>query len=119
MIALRRALAAARAAPEGSRRQPETAVLLTCISLALARASDLAGAGGEHGLHRRRQTDVFGSDSRASSYSTPVHLHGSKAGTSSARDPFDRLLLAQTRVERLNLVSRDPRLKAYESEVLW
>jgi PIN domain nuclease of toxin-antitoxin system len=29
------------------------------------------------------------------------------------------LLVAQTPVERLNLVSRDPRMKAYEIEVLW
>jgi PIN domain nuclease of toxin-antitoxin system len=35
------------------------------------------------------------------------------------RDPFDRLLIAQTRVERLNLVSRDARMKAYGIEVLW
>ena len=35
------------------------------------------------------------------------------------RDPFDRLLIAQTRVERLHLVSRDPRMKAYQIEALW
>lgn len=29
------------------------------------------------------------------------------------RDPFDRLLVAQARIEGLTLVSRDPRLKAY------
>jgi PIN domain nuclease of toxin-antitoxin system len=35
------------------------------------------------------------------------------------RDPFDRLLIAQARVEQLTLVSRDARMKAYEIEVLW
>jgi PIN domain nuclease of toxin-antitoxin system len=35
------------------------------------------------------------------------------------RDPFDRLLIAQARIERLNLVSRDARMKAYEIDVLW
>lgn len=35
------------------------------------------------------------------------------------RDPFDRLLVAQTMVERLVLVSADPRLRAYGVEVLW
>jgi PIN domain nuclease of toxin-antitoxin system len=35
------------------------------------------------------------------------------------RDPFDRLLIAQSRVERLNLVSQDARMKAYAIEVLW
>jgi PIN domain nuclease of toxin-antitoxin system len=35
------------------------------------------------------------------------------------RDPFDRLLIAQARVEQLSVVSRDPRMKAYAIEVLW
>ena len=35
------------------------------------------------------------------------------------RDPFDRLLIAQTRVERLHFVSGDARMKAYAIEVLW
>lgn len=34
------------------------------------------------------------------------------------RDPFDRLLVAQARRERLTLVSADPRLRAYEVRVL-
>jgi PIN domain nuclease of toxin-antitoxin system len=35
------------------------------------------------------------------------------------RDPLDRLLVAQARVERLTLVSRDPRFAAYGVPVLW
>lgn len=35
------------------------------------------------------------------------------------RDPFDRLLIAQSQIERLALISRDARMKAYEIEVLW
>ncbi|MCC6528615.1 MAG: type II toxin-antitoxin system VapC family toxin [Polyangiaceae bacterium] len=35
------------------------------------------------------------------------------------RDPFDRLLVAQALVERLVLVSADPRLAAYGVEVCW
>jgi PIN domain nuclease of toxin-antitoxin system len=35
------------------------------------------------------------------------------------RNPFDRLLIAQSRVERLNLVSQDARMKAYAIAVLW
>lgn len=35
------------------------------------------------------------------------------------RDPFDRLLVAQASVEGRMLVSADPRLAAYEVEVLW
>ncbi len=35
------------------------------------------------------------------------------------RDPFDRLLIAQARVERLTLVSRDTRFRAYGVPLLW
>jgi PIN domain nuclease of toxin-antitoxin system len=35
------------------------------------------------------------------------------------RDPFDRLLVAQSRVEGLALITRDARLGAYAVEVLW
>ena len=35
------------------------------------------------------------------------------------RDPFDRLLVAQARTEGLRLVSRDPRLAAYDVPLLW
>jgi len=34
------------------------------------------------------------------------------------RDPFDRMLVAQARSERLMLVSADPRVRAYEVRVL-
>lgn len=34
-------------------------------------------------------------------------------------DPFDRLLIAQARLEQLSLVSRDQRMHAYEIQVLW
>ena len=35
------------------------------------------------------------------------------------RDPFDRLLIAQSLTERLVLISHDARMKAYAIEVLW
>ena len=35
------------------------------------------------------------------------------------RDPFDRLLIAQARVEGLTLVSADPHFPAYGVPVLW
>ena len=35
------------------------------------------------------------------------------------RDPFDRLLIAQSLTERLALISHDARMKAYAIEVLW
>lgn len=34
-------------------------------------------------------------------------------------DPFDRLLVAQCRVESLNLVSADPVLREYPVDVIW
>lgn len=35
------------------------------------------------------------------------------------RDPFDRLLIAQARVEGLTLVSRDPAFRLYDTPVVW
>ncbi|MGH6896106.1 MAG: type II toxin-antitoxin system VapC family toxin [Geminicoccaceae bacterium] len=35
------------------------------------------------------------------------------------RDPFDRLLIAQSRTEGLALITRDARMRAYEVDVLW
>ena len=35
------------------------------------------------------------------------------------RDPFDRLLIAQARVERLDLVTCDPQFPAYDVPLLW
>lgn len=35
------------------------------------------------------------------------------------RDPFDRVLIAQARVERVPLVSRDPRFGSYGVDVCW
>lgn len=35
------------------------------------------------------------------------------------RDPFDRLLVAQAALEEHALVSADPRLAAYEVDVIW
>jgi PIN domain nuclease of toxin-antitoxin system len=46
--------------------------------------------------------------------------HATQAGElpSHHRDPFDRMLIAQARVEGLTLVTRDRRLAAYEVEIL-
>ena len=35
------------------------------------------------------------------------------------RDPFDRMLVAQSRVEQLALLSSDPLLKAYRVDLRW
>ena len=35
------------------------------------------------------------------------------------RDPFDRMLVAQARVERLTLVTHDPQLEPYGSAIIW
>lgn len=34
------------------------------------------------------------------------------------KDPFDRLLLAQAQMEKLTLVTRDPRFKAYDVQII-
>jgi len=35
------------------------------------------------------------------------------------RDPFDRMLAAQARVEELQVLSRDVRLSAYDIQRIW
>jgi PIN domain nuclease of toxin-antitoxin system len=47
--------------------------------------------------------------------------HGEAAGALPAhhRDPFDRLLVAQARLEGAVLISSDTWLKAYDVEVIW
>jgi len=46
--------------------------------------------------------------------------HGVEAGRLPPhhRDPFDRMLIAQARVEGLTLVTRDARFKAYDVDLL-
>lgn len=34
-------------------------------------------------------------------------------------DPFDRMLVAQTRLDGLVLVSRDPQIRRYDVPLLW
>ena len=34
------------------------------------------------------------------------------------KDPFDRMLVAQAQVEKLTLVTRDPRIKAYAVQII-
>jgi PIN domain nuclease of toxin-antitoxin system len=50
---------------------------------------------------------------------TAIHAEAVERLPSHHRDPFDRLLVAQASVERLALVSADPRLADYGIEVLW
>ena len=49
------------------------------------------------------------------------YLHALRAGayTTTHRDPFDRMLAAQTEIESLTLVSRDPAFKLFDSRTLW
>jgi PIN domain nuclease of toxin-antitoxin system len=35
------------------------------------------------------------------------------------RDPFDRLLVAQAQMEGLPLMTADPKLAAYDVEIIW
>ena len=49
---------------------------------------------------------------------TPEHAHAVAGLPWLHRDPFDRLLIAQARCERLTVVTRDERLSAYDVSVL-
>lgn len=52
----------------------------------------------------------------------PISLqHAAAAGSLGGphRDPFDRMLIAQSRTERIPVVTADPIFKSYDVEVLW
>jgi PIN domain nuclease of toxin-antitoxin system len=52
----------------------------------------------------------------------PINLHhAAVAGELPPhhRDPFDRMLVAQARLERLTLVSHDRRLEPYGAAIIW
>jgi PIN domain nuclease of toxin-antitoxin system len=50
---------------------------------------------------------------------TPRHAHATAALPLHHRDPFDRLLIAQARIERCAIVSGDGAFAAYEVSVVW
>ena len=49
------------------------------------------------------------------------HLHSLRAGSYAVahRDPFDRMLAAQSELERLPLVTRDPVFEEFGTRILW
>lgn len=49
------------------------------------------------------------------------HEHALRAGSydSAHRDPFDRMLAAQSEIESMPLLSRDPLLKAFGCRTIW
>ncbi|MEW6487617.1 MAG: type II toxin-antitoxin system VapC family toxin [Thermodesulfobacteriota bacterium] len=49
------------------------------------------------------------------------HSHGLRAGSHGAahRDPFDRMLAAQSEIESLPLITRDPAFSAFSVSTLW
>jgi PIN domain nuclease of toxin-antitoxin system len=50
-----------------------------------------------------------------------THLHGLRAGgyTVAHRDPFDRMLAAQSELEMLTLVTKDPAFDLFNVTTLW
>ena len=49
---------------------------------------------------------------------TAAHTHALTDLPLHHRDPFDRILIAQARVERLRIVTRDDRFAAYDVPLL-
>lgn len=49
------------------------------------------------------------------------HVHSLRAGgyTVEHRDPFDRMLAAQSELEMLGLVTRDPAFEHFDSKTVW
>ncbi|HXH56979.1 type II toxin-antitoxin system VapC family toxin [Iamia sp.] len=54
--------------------------------------------------------DVLGIDLRHTAEAQRLPMHH--------RDPFDRMLVAQARIERLTLITADPAMAAYEVDLL-
>jgi PIN domain nuclease of toxin-antitoxin system len=50
---------------------------------------------------------------------TLEHVLATEALPSHHRDPFDRLLVAQSTVEKIPIVTVDPRIRQYGIEVVW
>ena len=50
---------------------------------------------------------------------TQEHAWATSALPPHHRDPFDRLLVAQARAERLPLLSADAKLHAYDVDIVW
>jgi len=50
-----------------------------------------------------------------------THLHSLRAGSYDLahRDPFDRMLAAQSEIEGLPLITRDPAFVAFGTQTLW
>jgi PIN domain nuclease of toxin-antitoxin system len=48
-----------------------------------------------------------------------AHLRQLRQLTRHHRDPFDRMLIAQAQVERLTLVTADPRLQPNDVPIVW
>lgn len=49
----------------------------------------------------------------------PVHIHGVAALPWIHRDPFDRLMVAQARIESMAIISRDSQLSGYGVPIIW
>jgi PIN domain nuclease of toxin-antitoxin system len=66
--------------------------------------------------------DISGWVERAGFGELPVTIrHAQRAGSwpHAHRDPFDRMLAAQSALEELPLVSRDPELEAFGIRLVW
>lgn len=50
---------------------------------------------------------------------TVAHARAAGLIASAHRDPFDRLLAAQARIEGMPIVSADPRMAALGAELIW
>jgi PIN domain nuclease of toxin-antitoxin system len=66
--------------------------------------------------------DIPGWIARAGFFELPIGAHHAQQAGSwiqDHRDPFDRMLAAQSQIEDLPLVTIDPALKAFEIELIW
>jgi len=84
------------------------------IAIKAAKGKLKLPAGGEN----RIRAQMMASDFKELAV-TWQHGFAVRAVTGLRADPFDRLLIAQSRVEKLTLVTNDRAIRSYQVDVLW
>ncbi len=96
---------------------------ISAADLVFVSAATAWEAGIKSALGRLRIPDTIAAGIADSGFEelpiTVAHAEAAAALPPLHADPFDRMLVAQARLERLTLVTHDERLRGYHVDVLW
>jgi PIN domain nuclease of toxin-antitoxin system len=108
---------------DAARLEPEAQEAIATASIVFVSAASAWEAGIKQALGRLVLPAPFASGVDASGFTRmPIAFeHAAEAASLPPHhgDPFDRMLIAQARLEGLTLVSHDRQLAAYDVAVLW